>query len=230
MSTRSSVALRHVAAIALTALALTSLASSPHGGDAPGVGPDEALQRLQDGNRRYVADKPQHGRHHAKRRGEVATSQAPFAVVVACSDSRVSPELVLDQDLGDIFVVRTAGQVVDDVALGSIEYAVDHLGSTLIMVLGHERCGAVGAAVSGATPHDHVAALVEAIAPAVERTKGQPGDAAENALLAHVGNVVEQLRVAQPLLAERASAGKLRVVGARYDLESGAVEWLPARR
>jgi carbonic anhydrase len=188
-----------------------------------GRDPEQAWASLVEGNRRFVADRPKHGRRHAKRMAQLASGQAPFAVIVGCSDSRVPPEVVFDQDLGDVFVIRTAGHVVDDVALGSIEYAVAHLGSRLLVVLGHERCGAVAAAVEGGVPHDHVASLVEAIAPAVERTKGRPGDAAENAMLAHVEDVVQQLRAAPPVLADGVTTGRVAVRGARYDLDTGHV-------
>jgi len=157
----------------------------------------------------------------------LATGQTPFAVVVGCSDSRVAPEIVFDEGLGDIFVIRTAGEVVDDAALGSIEYAVEHLGSPLIVVLGHERCGAVSAAVAGAQAPGHIATLLKAIEPAVEQTKGKPGDAVENAVRAQALDVAKQLREAEPILAERVRTGRLKIVAARYDLDTGKVEVLP---
>ncbi len=136
----------------------------------------------------------------------------------------MGPEIVFDQDLGDIFVIRTAGNVVGDIELGSIEYAVDHLHTTLILVAGHERCGAVSAAVEGGHAPGHLPALLNPIMPAVEKTKGQPGDAIDNAVRENVRNVVAQLNAAGPILAEEVKAGKLKVVGARYDLDTGKVE------
>ena len=159
-------------------------------------------------------------------RGAGAKGQNPFAVIVGCSDSRVGPEMVFDQGLGDLFVVRTAGEVVDSAALGSIEYAVEHLGSSLIVVLGHERCGAVSAAVAGAKEPGHIAAVLKAIEPAVKQTKGNPGDPVENAVRAQALDVAKQLQEAEPILAERVQSGKLKIVAARYDLDTGKIDLL----
>ena len=217
--------LRTTAFAALLAALATACASGTTS-HAPS-GTLDPLTRLQQGNERYVAGAPTASARDAGRRAEVAQGQHPFAVVVCCSDSRVGPEVVLDQGLGDIFVVRTAGEVVDDVGLGSIEYAVEHLHVPLILVLGHERCGAVDAAVSGAQPHDHLASVLAAIQPVVAKTQGEPGDALDNAVRAQVRHVVEQLAGSQPVLSEQVKAGQLRVVGARYDLDTGRVELLP---
>jgi carbonic anhydrase len=193
------------------------------------VSPDEALKRLVQGNARFVAGHMTHvaPEHVASVRRAVAKGQRPFAVIVGCSDSRVGPEIVFDQGLGDIFVIRTAGEVVDDASLGSIEYAVEHLGSPLIVVLGHERCGAVSAAVASAKEPGHIATVLKAIEPAVEQTKGKPGDPVENAVRAQALDVAKQLREATPILAERVQSGKLKIVAARYDLDTGKVEVLP---
>jgi carbonic anhydrase len=129
--------------------------------------------------------------------------------------------------LGDLFVVRTAGEVLDDAALGSIEYGVEHLGVPLILVVGHERCGAVSAAVQGGEAHGHVAALVKAIQPAVAETRGQAGDAVDNAVRANVRDVVKALRASEPILSEFAHRGAVTVTGARYDLDTGKVEIEP---
>ena len=150
---------------------------------------DEQKQTLADllaGNARFVAGQPLHTRQNAARLSEVASGQKPSAIMVSCSDSRVAPEIIFDQGLGDLFVVRTAGQVVDDVALASIEYAVEHLGTALIIVLGHKRCGAVSAAVADGEAHGHLNALIDKIKPAVEQAKAMPGDALDNAVRAHV--------------------------------------------
>jgi carbonic anhydrase len=162
----------------------------------------------------------------AEARGAVAKGQNPFAVIVGCSDSRVGPEIVFDRGLGDLFVVRAAGEVVDSAALGSIEYAVEHLGSSLIVVLGHERCGAVSAAVAGAKEPGHIAAVLKSIEPAVKQTKGNPGDPVENAVRAQALDVAQQLQEAQPILAERVQSGKLKIVAARYDLDTGKIDLL----
>lgn len=189
-----------------------------------GVTPEDALKRLLDGNARYVAAKATHPDQTPERRTAVAGAQSPFAVVVGCSDSRVPPEVIFDQGLGDLFVVRTAGHVLDDAGLGSLEYAVEHLGAHLIVVLGHERCGAVDAAVKGLKAEGHVAALVKAIRPAVEWARGKPGDWLDNAVRANVALATKNLRTAKPLLGEFVEERKLKVVGVRYDLDTGAVE------
>jgi carbonic anhydrase len=188
---------------------------------------DEALTKLMDGNRRFLAGQHEDSSRSAQRRTENAQGQKPFAIVVSCSDSRVGPELVFDQGLGDIFVVRTAGEVLDAPGLGSIEYAVEHFGSPLIVVLGHQRCGAVAAAVAGGHAPGHIESLIKAIQPAVVETKGQPGDHVDNAVRANVSRVVRQLKNSKPILAEFSHAGKVRIVGAYYDLDSGAVAMVP---
>ena len=210
----------HVAALVLLAASGGSVLAT----ETATVKPEESLKQLRDGNERFVAGTPTQTTKDAKRRADVALGQKPFAIIVSCSDSRVGPEVVFDQGLGDIFVVRTAGHVVDDVGLGSIEYAVEHLGVSLILVLGHERCGAVAATVSGGEAHGHVSDIIKAIKPAVAKTKEQPGDAVDNAVRAQVLEVVGQLQKAGPVLAERVKADKLKVAGARYDLDTGRVE------
>jgi carbonic anhydrase len=215
------------AQIAAMALLLGGFANSFAAGTSK-VSPDEALKRLLQGNARFVSGHLTHAgpEEIAEARGAVAKGQKPIAVIVGCSDSRVGPELVFDQGLGDLFVVRTAGEVVDAAALGSIEYAVEHLGSPLIVVLGHERCGAVTAAVAGAKEPGHIAAVLKAIEPAVKQTKGKPGDPVENAVRAQAIDVAGQLQDAKPILAERVRSGKLKIVAARYDLDSGKIEML----
>ncbi len=187
-----------------------------------------SLQALKEGNRRYVTGRAQHPRQDAARRQETCPQQRPFAVILGCSDSRVPPELIFDQGIGDLFVIRTAGHVVDRAALGSVEYAMEHLGVPLVVVLGHTHCGAVTAAVHSAPAEDapHIGYLVEAILPAVRQTADLPGDPVANAIDTHIRLTVEALVAASPVLAERSRSGALRIVGARYDLESGEVVWL----
>lgn len=192
-----------------------------------GPGPDAALAKLMAGNKRYVAQKAQHPDASAQRRQSLARQgQNPFAVVLGCADSRVPPELVFDQGLGDLFVVRDAGNVVDDEMLGSIEYAVEHLGVKLVMVLGHEKCGAVSAAVTGGEAPGHIRAVVEAIKPSVEATKNAPGDKVHNCVVANAIKTAKEIRDSEPILREKSSAGKLQVVAAAYDLASGKVTLL----
>jgi carbonic anhydrase len=187
---------------------------------------ERAIEALLAGNRRYAAGNAVHPRQAPERRLEVALAQRPLAIVLGCSDSRVPLEIVFDQGLGDLFVVRTAGHVVDDVALASLEYAAEHLGVPLLVVLGHTGCGAVAAAIHGGEHSGHLGHLVESIRPAVERAKEDPGDLLDRAVRENVARVVAGLRAAEPVLAKRVRKGELAVVGARYDLQSGLVELL----
>jgi carbonic anhydrase len=190
----------------------------------PEINPEAALKELLDGNKRYVAGQATHPHQSATRRIEVGKGQHPLAAILTCSDSRVPPEILFDQGIGDVFIVRDAGNIADDVALGSLEYAAEHLGTPLIVVLGHSKCGAVTATVQGGEAPGHIGSLIKLIQPAVEKTKGQPGDPIVNAIKANVQLVVEQLNTCQPILAHLVKAGKLKIVGAHYDLDSGAVE------
>ncbi|HVM60396.1 MAG TPA: carbonic anhydrase [Verrucomicrobiae bacterium] len=222
MTTKTRRLIRSTALVCLTTLFYAAYAAGP----SATITADDALARLKAGNERFVAGNLSHPNATPDRRADVARGQAPFAIIVGCSDSRVGPEVVFDQGLGDIFVVRTAGNVVDDVALGSIEYAADHLGAPVILVLGHTRCGAVAAAVAGGEAPGHIGSIVEKIEPAVRETKGMPGDPVDNAVRANVRRVVLHLRGASPILSKLAKAGKLKVVGACYNLDSGRVEFL----
>lgn len=188
------------------------------------VSPDEATKRLIYGNRRFVNGETQHPNQSSEHRLAVAKTQAPYAVVVACSDSRVCPEIVFDQGLGDLFVVRVAGNTIDNVELGSIEYAVEHLHSKLIIVVGHERCGAVGAAVKGGVAPGHIGDVTNPIKPAVDATKGYSGDLVDAAVRYNAKYVADSLKVRDSLIKELIGKGEVRVLGARYDLDSGLIE------
>jgi carbonic anhydrase len=169
-----------LAGVTLAGAALTACAQSPAAtttvAEPPVTNPDEALTRLQEGNQRYVALQATHPNQTGGRRSELAQSQKPFAIVFGCVDSRAAPELVFDRGLGDLFVIRTAGHVLDNAALGSIEFGVAELKIPLLMVLGHERCGAVSATIEAVEKHaeapDQIAALVKGIAP--RRCMGSP--------------------------------------------------------
>jgi carbonic anhydrase len=156
--------------------------------------------------------------------------QHPFAVILGCADSRVSPELLFDQGLGDLFVIRVAGNIADDAVLGSIEYAVEHLGTRLVVVLGHEKCGAVSAAVEGGEAAGHLKALVAAIRPSVESTAGDPGDKVHNCVVANALRVARQLRESQPVLKEYVEKKGLKVVAADYALDTSKVNLLDEPR
>ncbi|MEP6517298.1 carbonic anhydrase [Microcoleus vaginatus] len=186
--------------------------------------PSSALKKLMEGNQRYMEQKRTFPDQARSRIVEVAKGQHPFATILACSDSRVAPEIIFDQGLGDLFDIRIAGNFLDDVVLGNIEYATLELGVPLLVILGHERCGAVKAALDGKAVPGHISTLVAAIKPAVDSTKGQTGDAWDNAVRANVKMNVNKLQSSSPILAEAVKAGKLKVVGGRYDLDSGKVE------
>lgn len=187
----------------------------------------EARARLVEGNARFVSGRAEHPRQGEERRAEVAGGQHPFAVVLACADSRTGPEIVFDQGLGDLFVVRGAGNVIDDHAIGSIEYAVEHLHAGTIVVLGHKKCGAVKAACEVTATHGHaeghIDSIVRSIAPAVAQTQGQD---AEATCKANARNVARALRSSEPILKAAADKGELTVVAAYYDLDSGKVVFL----
>ena len=208
---------------ALLVLAPAAGAAAGHDG---GMDPDSALSRLLEGNRRFLDAAPSHPHQDVSRRALLAGGQEPFAIILCCSDSRVPPEVVFDQGLGDLFVVRVAGNVADEIGLASIEYAAEHLGVRLVMVLGHERCGAVTAAVKGGQLPGHLPALMDALRPAVAAARPVRGDLVEGAIIANVELTAEQLRASRPILAELVDRGELLVVGARYDLDTGLVEFL----
>jgi carbonic anhydrase len=188
---------------------------------------DSVLAELKSGNAHHLAHRYQHPHETMDRRRELVSGQHPHAEILSCSDSRVPPEIVFDQGLGDLFIVRVAGNVATDTEIGSLEYGAAHLHVPLIVVLGHESCGAVTAAVQGEPPEGHIAALVNLIKPAVEKTRGMPGDQVSNAVRMNVEMVVKQLRSSTPILSELVAHGKLRIVGAVYSIESGVVTWLP---
>ena len=202
-------------------------AADPVHSDQPMISAAEAISKLKEGNGRYVSGNLQHPGQTTERRTELAKSQHPFAVIVSCSDSRVPPEIVFDQGLGDLFIFRVAGNVIDDHGLGSIEYAVDHLNVGLIVVLGHQSCGAVQAAketiaAKGKAP-GHIESLVKAIKPAVEATAK---DDLDTTIKANVKHVVQALRSSPPILKPKVDSGEVGVVGATYSLDTGAVTFL----
>lgn len=191
------------------------------------MNPEEAFQFLIDGNHRYVSGQMKFPHRDEVRRKEVASGQKPFAAILGCADSRVPPEIIFDCGLGDLFIMRTAGQVLDRAVLGSLELGVVELGVPLILVLGHGGCGAVKETLEvlegHAQAHGQISALVESIQPAVEKVKGKAGDLVDNVVRANVELIVMQLKNS-PLLAEALTKGQVKIVGGRYDLHSGVVE------
>ena len=189
--------------------------------------PDAALQRLLAGNSRYAAGRAEHPNQTVARRLEVAKGQTPFAAIVTCSDSRSAPEFYCDQGIGDLFVVRNAGNILDDHVIGSLEYAVEHLHVSVIVVIGHEKCGAVSAAVAGGHAEGHIASIVEAIQPAVRETRNQAGDKIDNAIRGNARRGAMALTSASPIIAAAIRTGEVKVFAGRYDLTSGRLELLP---
>jgi carbonic anhydrase len=190
---------------------------------------DQGLQMLMDGNKRFVEGNLTSLSNLAQDRDDVATGQSPFAVIVCCSDSRVPPEIVFDQTLGQLFVVRTAGQVIDEAARGSIVYGVDFLKAPLLLVLGHSGCGAVDAAIAALAGNPipgYAYRFAEGIGPAVQSVLNEPGDQLDNAIRANIAMGVDQLRTAEPDLAAAVTSGQLTVAGGYYDLASGEVSFL----
>ncbi|NJM45204.1 MAG: carbonic anhydrase [Alkalinema sp. RU_4_3] len=183
--------------------------------------PDGALQKLLDGNARFVGQRRLYPDQSLARVLAVAQTQQPFAALLSCADSRVSPEILFDTGIGDLFDVRLAGNVVTPESLGSLEYAVVALQTKLIVVLGHERCGAVTAAVAQETLPGEIGSLVAAIAPAILGLHG--GDLLEQAVVANIRYQVGLLKTKSPVLAECLRRGALQIVGARYDLDTGRV-------
>ena len=213
--------------LTVISMALAACAPAQIEVENPVSNADEALQRLLEGNQRYVTNKSTDLNESQNRRTELASGQSPFAIVFSCVDSRVPPELIFDRGLGDLLVIRTAGQVLDSAVLGSLQYGVAELKIPLLVVLGHEKCGAVKATVeaveNNATAEAEINWLVDGIRPAVEAAKGQSGDLLDNAVKANVSLTVEHLKESSILL-EAVEKGELQIVGARYDLDTGLVE------
>jgi len=228
---KSSNVVSRIAVLAATLAATVGIAFASAGG--AGISADEALQKLMDGNQRYVESKMGAcASSDATARGKLARTQHPYAIILSCSDSRVPPELIFDKALGEVFVVRVAGNVADPIILGSIEYATEHLGSPLIMVLGHERCGAVTAAVSSkGKPEGNLGAIIKAIQPAVKKAKeiykGKSNEElVECAAEVNAKAVAASLTKKSKVLAEQLKEGKIKIVAAKYDLDDGKVTLL----
>ncbi|MCW5965815.1 MAG: carbonic anhydrase [Bryobacterales bacterium] len=185
---------------------------------------DEALAKLKAGNHRYATHHLKHPDQSARRMHEVEEAQHPFAIVLGCSDSRVPPEILFDQGLGDLFVIRVAGNVPDDEVVGSIEYAVEHLHTPLVVVLGHEQCGAVTAATHEPEAN-HTRSFTDWLRPLVDAVRGQPGDLIHNAMCLSVTRIVHELRESEPVLKEAVEKRHVRIVGAHYELKTGKVIW-----
>jgi len=191
--------------------------------------PHEALERLKRGNERYVTGVMKRHDFGAER-GALAGGQNPFAGILSCADSRIAPEYAFDTGRGDLFVVRVAGNFMNEDVLASFEYAVKFLSTPLLVVLGHEKCGAVDAAIKtvkdGAELPGHLPHLVEHIRPAVQAAMKEPGDLLANAIRENVRLTVEDLKTATPVLTRYVAEEKIRVVGGIYQLKTGGIDWL----
>jgi len=198
---------------------------------------DEALQKLLEGNQRYVANQMTGQKlSGATARQSLAKGQSPYAIILSCSDSRVPPEIVFDKGLGEIFVVRVAGNILDPIVLGSIEYAVEHLGAPLIMVLGHGRCGALTEAVEakGAPPEGNIGAIIKTLAPAVRQAEKEAvgkdnAELIETAIDCNIKLVCNALVEQSNVIKGLADTGKVKIVGAKYDLDDGRVRLLEGK-
>lgn len=185
------------------------------------MNPHEALKQLVEGNARYMQEKLLHPNRSKEARLCSADGQNPFAIILGCADSRVSPEIIFDQGIGDLFVVRVAGNVVGPVELDSIEYSALYLKSSIIMVLGHENCGAIQALINGQS--QDIETIASMITPSLERARTQKGSLIENTVKDNVHSVVEQLKNS-PVLAKLIQAKKIDVVGGYYEFQSGGVQ------
>jgi carbonic anhydrase len=197
-------------------------------GETRGPTPAEVSQALFAGNERFVTDHPAAHTYAAERKA-LTGGQHPKAMVLSCSDSRLPPELVFDQSLGDLFVVRSAGNVADKIGLASLEYAAEHLGARVLVVLGHEKCGAVTAAAKGgAMPTDNLTALMEEIGPSLKDLRGtyQGEELVHRGIAANVEQTADEVLDRSPLLRKLVAEGELEVLQAVYDLETGKVKQL----
>jgi len=214
-------------AAALLALPLAALAHPPGGGKLATTA-EEALEELKEGNARFIAGMVKSPNLTVQRVKETASGQKPEAIILGCSDSRVPPEVIFDEGIGDLFVVRVAGNVSEPASLGSIEYAAEHLGVPLVVVLGHHRCGAVKATADAkGKVEGNVGALVKEIQPAVAAARKHPGQEGlvDDAVHANAELVAKQLLTESKVMQHLVHQGKVKIVTAVYDLETGAIEW-----
>jgi carbonic anhydrase len=209
-------------------VSLVLLTACQHRMNQPVTTENNTLEKLLQGNNRFAAAHPLHPDESRQRMGEIAKGQHPFAVVISCSDSRVPPELVFDQGLGDLFVIRTAGNLVGGLEIGSVEYAVEHLQVPLIVVLGHEQCGAIKAFVEGSETPGHIKDIVDLIKAEAEicAIAKDDKDRLAHCIEANLRHVTLQLQEQSSIIKEKMLKGELNIVTASYDLEKGSVTLL----
>jgi carbonic anhydrase len=181
------------------------------------------FDELMLGNKRFVRNRMQHPHQDTIYMHKLSATQHPKAIVLTCADSRVSPEIVFDQGLGDLFVIRNAGNVVDNDVLGSIEYAIDHLGVTTIIVLGHENCGAVTATVNHLNTNNHIMDIEKSISPAYKLAENKPGNKIHNTVIQNVALSISTIKNDKSLLPTSFQMNNIRIYGAVYDLATGVV-------
>jgi len=208
------------------AVAGVGAVAAQHAAAPAGPTADAVLAELKAGNDHHSTEHYVHPHLTPDRRKELASGQHPHAAVLACADSRVPPEIVFDQGLGDLFVIRVAGNIPAEGEMASLEYAAEHLHVPVVVVLGHQKCGGVTAAVEGGELPGHMGVIVREIKPAVDKARGMPGDLVANAVRTNVQMVVDRLRQSKPILAEMVDKHQLTVVGGVYSLDTGRVDWI----
>jgi len=208
------------------------MAQADSAGSVPAKSPEDVQQVLSIGNERYVSGRPAYPNIDQRRRTETASQgQHPFVTIISCSDSRVPVEALFDRGIGDLFVIRVAGNVAGTNEIATAEYGVDHLGTPLLVVLGHTKCGAVTAVATGAEVHGNLSKLVDNIIPAVQKARANKPQATGDALVAesitmNIWQAIEDMFARSEAIRAKAKAGGLKVVGALYDIETGKVSWL----
>lgn len=191
----------------------------------PRFAPEVGLAKLQNGNARFVKGGFKRPNQTVDRRLETAKGQNPFAAILTCADSRLAPELIFDQGIGDLFVLRVAGNTADPKMVGSLEYAIEHLGANIVVVMGHSKCGAVDAALSGAQLPGSLPDVIAPIQPAVAETAAMKGDRLLNATMQNVRNTVKLIKNTSPMIAGKQAAKKVMIFGAYFDIEVGSAKF-----
>lgn len=183
------------------------------------------MELLENGNLRFSSNKTIHPNQKYSRLQELLKGQNPFATILTCSDSRVVPEFIFDRGIGDLFVIRNAGNIVDKTVLGTIEYAVEHLHTPVLIVLGHSSCGAVTAAVKGGPCCRNLESIMKKLEPAVDK-KASKNTAIKNSILKNVNLSIEKIKKSKPVIADLVKSKKVQIIGAVYDIKTGKVEFL----
>lgn len=187
---------------------------------------EQVLEVLMKGNKRFYEGNMTHKNQSPERVKETKSDQNPVAAIIGCSDSRIVPEIIFDQGLGDLFVIRVAGNTVGNVCIGSVEYAAEHLEVPIVLVLGHTHCGVFKTATKGDDVHHHLGSLVETAKKAVERVKEKDGCITDNAIRENIHILMDKLQYTSPTIDKLVKANNLKIVGAIYDIETGKIEFL----